>query len=713
MLSLNSYILSKFARHRFPATNSYELITIHYQILATFYLSSSLLFLAILFEIGVWLFSPTVTNHFLFLSGFLCSTMSLVFLYIDRHLISGLVILFFLHFGNYTIGYVLKFPIAAIFGVLNHMNLSYFVTQNNKLLFFHNFVCFLELVFHVKATFGLFGFILTDDLSLQLFVGALGLFMMFSFQSLISVSHKVMYVDLCNKVEVNYERSEDLTKEVVKVIQAKDKFVKSISHEVRNVLDSLNQSVEYLLTVLKDSAYIQVLRNVKISGEILLNLVNNALDAARIRADNLELTYEVADFEPIVRKALIINSQCLKQKNIFAQALIDSNLPSKLLIDSGRLLQMMVNLISNAIKSTPNDGQIYIEASWYGGGQNDTETFLKLIKPKDFRGLRSPLSSDTRETEEEEETGRPSLGVIRRASTSNILEFSFEEESRHQKNLIALGRNSSQKLSVFANSEHWVLKRQKLSGRKASLMNPSITRLGANGQREQFGYLKVQVSDTGNGMDKGSISTVFEVKNMEIGETDLSLWICKQICNKMNGEIICASTVNYGTDYVFYIPVNNAAEENPRQKDKVRALVVDDYDFNRNLHKLLLEKEGVHVTLACDGKEALERYKEKGNDYYDMIMMDINMPIMDGITASKKIREWELLNGYKEAEIVFISGDYFNEDEILENWPKRAGSEIVENIVFMKKPIEIKRIVTIVDKYKNRLHHKPRTLQNI
>jgi CheY-like chemotaxis protein len=389
-------------------------------------------------------------------------------------------------------------------------------------------------------------------------------------------------------------------------------------------------------------------------------------------------------------------------------------LPSKLLIDSERLLQVMVNLISNAIKSTPNDGQIYIEASWYGGGgQNDTETFLKLIKPKDFRGLRSPLSSDTRETEEEEERGRP-LEVIRRASTSNILEFSFEEESRHQKNLIALGRNSSQKLSVFGGSEHWVIKRQKLSGRKGSLMDPSRARLGGGGgQREQFGYLKVQVSDTGSGMNEESISTIFDVKNLEIGENDLSLWICKQICNKMNGEIICASTVNYGTDYVFYIPVNNAGEENQRcQKDKVRALVVDDYDFNRNLHKLLLEREGVHVTLACDGKEALERYKERGNDYYDVIMMDINMPVMNGITAAKKIREWEMLNGYKEADIVFISGDYFNEDEILENWPRKEGVEIVENIGFMKKPIEIKRIVKIVDKYKNRLH-KPRTLQNI
>ncbi|RZK00893.1 MAG: HAMP domain-containing histidine kinase, partial [Flavobacterium sp.] len=318
---------------------------------------------------------------------------------------------------------------------------------------------------------------MADGVYSQMYVAVWGLFLAFVYLSGVSVTHKMMYIDLCTKVQVNYERSEDLTKEVVKVIHAKDQFVSSISNEVKNVLGSLNESVEYLLKVLKDSAYIQVLRNVKLSGEILLNLVNNALDATRIRADSFELEYDIADFESIVRKALIIHTESLKRKNIFAQAVIDTNLPQKLLIDSARLFQVMVNLVSNAIKSTPNDGQIYIEVSWYGG-QQDAETFLRLIKSKDFRGLKSPSMSETRIIggdiiSSRSEEDYMSSGRKRSASSRNILEFSFEEESRRQKNLIALGITSMiQKISsstsrktchLFQNSEHYVMKRQKLS----------------------------------------------------------------------------------------------------------------------------------------------------------------------------------------------------------------------------------------------------------
>jgi len=688
------------------------------------------------------LLAPTSHNPFISLLCILGSISSLLFLRIGYQLLSGFIVLFYIHFANYIAGYVFNFPIAAIFGVITYMNLSYFVTQNNKLLLLHNLVCICELFYHVRAVFKVFAFVLTDELYMQMYIGAWALFLTFTYLSGVSVTHKIMYVDLCNKVQVNYERSEDLTKEVVKVIQAKDQFVSSISLEVKNVLNSLNQSVEHLLTVLKDSAHIQVLKNVKFSGEILLNLVNNALDAARLRADNLELSFETADFEAVVRKSLIIHSQHLKQKNIFAQTLVDSNLPQKILIDSGRLLQIMINLLSNAIKSTPKDGQIYIEVSWHNGQENaDT-----LLKSKDFRGLRSPSMSETRISsrggggelvlpdDDDEEEGSLNAGRVRSASSSNILEFSFEEESQRQKNLIALKRNSLQKLSASAkagsnfiqNSEHWIIKRQKLSSsgpQKSIFYNQSSDR---SRQSQQLGYLKVQVSDTGKGMDEKDLAMIFEANlkvddasAMAVTENDLGLWICKQICNKMNGDIICSSTINYGTDFVFYVPVSHIEEEESTnsnalsrsrsfkgQKDKIRALVVDDYDFNRNLHKLLLEKEGVHVNLACDGKEALERYKERDDGYYDIILMDINMPVMNGITSARKIREWEMMNGFKTAEIVFISGDYFNENEILGEFDN------AENIVFMRKPVEVKRIIKIVEKHKNRLL-KSITLQNI
>jgi len=73
----------------------------------------------------------------------------------------------------------------------------------------------------------------------------------------------------------------------------------------------------------------------------------------------------------------------------------------------------------------------------------------------------------------------------------------------------------------------------------------------------------------------------------------------------------------------------------------VRALVVADFAFNRDLHKLLLQQEGVEVTLARDGKETFEKYKAQGSEFFDFILMDIQMPVMDGFTSAKEIRLWK------------------------------------------------------------------------
>ena len=89
------------------------------------------------------------------------------------------------------------------------------------------------------------------------------------------------------------------------------------------------------------------------------------------------------------------------------------------------------------------------------------------------------------------------------------------------------------------------------------------------------------------------------------------------------------------------------------KRTKITAIVADSYEFNRHLHKLLLEKEGVEVTIATDGKEVLETYIGRGGEYFDFIMMDARMSVMDGLQAAKKIREWERERNKKKVDIYF------------------------------------------------------------
>jgi len=224
------------------------------------------------------------------------------------------------------------------------------------------------------------------------------------------------------------------------------------------------------------------------------------------------------------------------------------------------------------------------------------------------------------------------------------------------------------------------------------------------------GFLKVQVSDTGCGIAKENIQKLFEMYiqadhtvSSNYGGTGLGLWICQQLCHKMQGDITVYSQLNVGTKFVFYIPVNNNLQNNSEEVSfhkGVNALVVDDLDFNRDLHKLLLEREGVQVTLAHDGQEAVNKYKEKGEDHFDFILMDLNMPIMDGFVATREIRKCEAENKRRKIMIYFVSGEYFNDHQVTEMLKNSGDFKDTTDIQFLRKPIEVDILAKIVN------HHK-------
>ena len=227
--------------------------------------------------------------------------------------------------------------------------------------------------------------------------------------------------------------------------------------------------------------------------------------------------------------------------------------------------------------------------------------------------------------------------------------------------------------------------------------------------RGKKGFLKVEVLDNGVGINQNSISRLFGMfaqANQTVasvhGGTGLGLWICKQLCNKMGGDITIYSEMNKGTSFVFYLPVDNTQlpevveNEIPRRREKLRALVVDDYEYNRNIHRLLLEKEGVEVHIACDGREAVDRFKSEEENFFDFIFMDIQMPVMNGFDATKMIRSYEAKKRYKEVDVYFISGDYYSQENLKEKLGE-SGCPVRGKIVCMKKPINTQFIKEVLE----------------
>lgn len=179
-------------------------------------------------------------------------------------------------------------------------------------------------------------------------------------------------------------------------------------------------------------------------------------------------------------------------------------------------------------------------------------------------------------------------------------------------------------------------------------------------QKQDKNIVLFTVMDTGVGIPDEKLGTIFKSfsqadnSNTRVyGGTGLGLSICKELVTLMNGDIWVKSSYGSGSKFFFQIPfgIGKAEAEKGLEKDDIiqeqadrplSVLLVEDNEINQKLAKLILAKRNYKVVSAYNGIEALEAYGE--NDF-DIILMDVQMPMMDGLTAAKEIRQLEKETG--------------------------------------------------------------------
>ena len=197
--------------------------------------------------------------------------------------------------------------------------------------------------------------------------------------------------------------------------------------------------------------------------------------------------------------------------------------------------------------------------------------------------------------------------------------------------------------------------------------------------RENYIAYKIVVEDTGIGMSEDYLPHIFEEFSREHTSTEskvvgtgLGLPIVKALIDLMGGTIEIESEVGKGTKTTVMIPFEIATQEQileEQQKEKEfvpedikgkRILVAEDNELNAEITLTVLKEKGLLVERAANGKECVEMLKEKPADYYDMILMDIQMPEMDGYQATEMIRN---LGASRAAvPIVAMTANAFEED---------------------------------------------------
>ena len=162
------------------------------------------------------------------------------------------------------------------------------------------------------------------------------------------------------------------------------------------------------------------------------------------------------------------------------------------------------------------------------------------------------------------------------------------------------------------------------------------------------------VEDTGIGMSKEFMAGMFESfvrENREVvmkeSGVGLGLAITKRLVTLMNGTITVASELGNGSVFTVKLPLKIQSEEEaetreaevihePKSLEGKKILLVDDNELNREIAVEILEDSGMVVDMACNGMEAVEMVKQNGMRFYDAILMDIQMPVMNGYEATAR-----------------------------------------------------------------------------
>lgn len=707
MVSVSCFLLSVFAKGVRFGTDANSCLR-RYQILSIIYFNLYICSSLFLYEV-VTCFLVGFKNFTFTVISFTFSPLVFFLIKKGKNNASVAIIMFQLHLLNFSATFVTGRPTIAIIALLVFPNSIFLLASSLRLRIINTLVCVAQYFYHVSHVFKIFKVTLDDEQTIEVFTGLIAAFLVLFFLCVQCLIQKSIETSLWEVAQKNYEKSEDLTKEAVQAVEAKDMFISSLSHEIRNPLNSMTGSIDYLLSVAKDLSVLKVLRNAKLSSEILLNLINNLLDAAKLKSDKMEVSSVETNFDEIIQKVFTINSENLIAKDIFAQAFIDKRLPQQLWTDPSRLLQIMMNLMSNALKFTKQGGEIKIYVKWCSQNTSKENLLMEMNGAFLELGHRRNQSHQIRYQREDSSFDETSIFLDELTVNDFIIKgrnfTAFKKFRVRNPQSIHISQKNSEEFDSIP--EPWIIQRV-----RANSLDFDEEK---NGNSQSRGFLKVEVLDTGCGISQEEVPKLFgmfsqgrnrSLTTIQTG-TGLGLWICKQLSGKMGGDITVHSQVDKGTKFVFYVPINNSHLFLPPDlirkcplKDAVRALVVDDFAFNRDLHKLLLQQEGVHVTLAQNGKEALEKYKAQGDEYFDFILMDVQMPVMDGFTSAKEMRSWEAKNGKRNVDIYFVSGEYFSEEDVLAGFKtQEKGTEAV-GLRYLRKPVDIKMLKNIVQKYK-------------
>lgn len=348
--------------------------------------------------------------------------------------------------------------------------------------------------------------------------------------------------------------------------EAKTRFLFNMSHDIRTPMNAIVGFSGLLEKNLQNERKAkEYLEKIQSSSNLLLRIINQVLEMARIESGTAVLQLKAEDMDALFHRVNTVFEEDVRKKNLQYHAVLDVR-HHYVVCDQTKLQEIMLNIISNAIKYTPEGHSIYVEV--------------------------------------------------------------------HE----AVSENPSKIRYIFS------------------------------------------CEDTGIGMSEEYLPHIYEEFSREHSTTEnkvpgtgLGLSIIKSMIELMGGSIQVESRQGIGTKFTIDLSFDIALKEEVYGSEDTiessaihtikgkRILLVEDNELNAEIAKTVLEDVGALITRAENGQQALELFKEKPAGTFDVILMDLMMPVMDGYTATRKIRELERPDA-KTVPIIAMTANAFQED---------------------------------------------------
>ena len=506
-----------------------------------------------------------------------------------------------------------------------------------------------------------------------------------------STEYMVIANDVTNLIDARIEAQ--------KAAKAKEYFLSNMSHEIRTPLNAILGFVNLLIDediATKHRNYLNIILN---SGENLLSIINDILDFSKLRSGEFSIEPNLFLIHDELSHAMELFVASANAKNITITSFIDPDIPKELYADPLRIKQILSNFLSNAIKFTPINGVIHVEASCKENVLNISVKDNGIgIEEKEIENIFSAFTqSGQNSVNNIEGTG---LGLSICNQLVKHMDGSINVESE-----VGVGSTFSVRLPVEFNNEQCKLYDDIKEFQELKMILYTKDENISFGHKSFLKYasafnMNVEiVEDFDKEFDIALLvyeDITSELKNIIINSDKKYIILTNKIDDdyekyqniaSMCFPIYCSKLHDTFSELI-HLQRDNFYKHKKTTKFLGHVLVAEDNEANQELIKSILKKFGLSFDIAKNGLEALKLYKI---NRYDLILMDERMPIMDGWEASKKIIKYEKQNSLKHTPIAALSANAIKEVN------EKYALSIYDD--FLTKPIILKDLENVFLKY--------------